>query len=268
MNSTEERYSRQIMLPEVGSLGQKKLANARVLVVGVGGLGCPALQYLSGAGVGTLGFVDHDKVSLSNLHRQLLFTTQDIGKSKVEVAKVRLEQYNPTLNYHSINERLTLTNAETIISKYDIIVDATDNLASRYLINDICIQTGKPMVYGSVYKFEGQIAVFNYQGSASYRCAFGHHNRMSQTTDSSLSAVLGMIPGYIALLQAMEVVKIILNIGTVLTDTILYYNPLSNSSYSVKVIKNDKLINDVKANKNYLRRDYNIEGLDQFNAIY
>lgn len=255
MNHTE-RYIRQTMIPEIGERGQKRLAEAKVLVVGVGGLGSPILQYLAGAGVGTLGFIDDDLVAFSNLHRQLLFNADDVGEPKVEVVKRWLQTHNHNLTYHSINERLNVDNAYKIITQYDIIVDATDNIASRYLINDTCIQTGKPMVYGSVYKFEGQVAVFNYKGSASYRCAFSSDGQKARQSDESTSGIVGVIPGYIAMLQTTEVIKMILDLGTVLTNVIFHYNLIDHMHYHINVKKNETLIAAVKNNTNNFQKDY------------
>ena len=166
------RYDRQIKLNEVGDSGQEKLHDASVLIVGVGGLGCPAAQYLTGAGVGKIGLMDHDRVSLSNLHRQTLFSEADIGKSKASVAKEKLEQLNSEIELYAIEEALTIENAEKLFNKYDIILDGTDNFETKYLINDACILTGKPWVYASIFKNEGQLSVFNFQNGPSYRCLF------------------------------------------------------------------------------------------------
>ena len=166
------RYSRHIVLDEIGQAGQEKISLAKVLVVGAGGLGCPVLQYLTAAGIGTLGIIDFDIVEESNLQRQILFGTSSIGFNKAIVAKSRLEDLNPTINIIAYPEKLTSKNALELFEGYDIIVDGTDNFASRYLINDAAILSNKPIVYGAIYKFEGQVSVFNYRNGPSYRCLF------------------------------------------------------------------------------------------------
>src|SRR3954447_17905389 len=161
-NTSYERYQRQTILKEFGESGQQKLLRSKVLVIGAGGLGCPALQYLAAAGVGYIGIADDDVVSITNLHRQVLYSTFDIGFSKAEKAKHSLTRLNPDINITAYNERLTSKNALGIIEKYDIVIDGTDNFASRYLINDACVLLRKPFVYGAVSRFEGQVAVFNH----------------------------------------------------------------------------------------------------------
>ena len=159
------RYSKHLLVPEIGEEGQLKIKNAKVLVIGAGGLGCPILQYLTSAGVGTLGVVDFDKVALHNLHRQILYTEADIDLPKVNQAKIALEKLNPLVEIRVFNQKLTLGNASSLFENFDIIVDGCDNFNTRYLVNDVCVQLGKPLVYGSIFKFEGQIAVFNHNGS-------------------------------------------------------------------------------------------------------
>ncbi len=166
-----ERYSRHILLPEIGEEGQQKLIAAKVLVIGAGGLGCPGLQYLTAAGVGTIGIADDDTVSLSNLQRQILYSTNDIGKPKAIISKHRLQQLNDDVQFE-LYERITNANAWDIISGFDMIIDGSDNFSTRYLVNDACVLLNKPLVYGSILRFEGQVAVFNYNGSANYRDVF------------------------------------------------------------------------------------------------
>ena len=163
------RYSRQLILPEIGMKGQERLKSARVLVVGAGGLGCPALQYLGAAGIGTIGIIDFDKIELHNLQRQILFFTADLGRSKAEVAAEKLKAQNPNVSILVFNEMLREENAEALISTFDIIVDGSDNFMTRYLVNDICLKLKKPLVYGSIFKFEAQLAVFNYRNGKNLR---------------------------------------------------------------------------------------------------
>lgn len=238
-----ERYQRQILLKEIGLGGQQKLASAKVLVVGAGGLGCPALLYLAGAGVGVLGIADDDTVQLSNLHRQLLYSTNDIGRNKAEAAAERLVQINPEIAIQVYNEMISVNNALEIFGAYDIIIDGTDNFASRYMINDACVLLGKPLVYGAVSKFEGQVSVFNYQVageeiSANYRDLFAEPPKKSEVKSCDEAGVLGVLPGIIGTMQATETIKIIIGLGLPLANRLLNYNALSNRFYEIKLKKN------------------------------
>jgi len=239
-HSPYERYSRQILLKEFGEPAQYKLSQAKVLVIGAGGLGCPALQYLVAAGVGTIGIVDDDKIALSNLHRQPIYTMSDIGLLKVEVAAQRLQQLNPEIQIQVYNERLTNTNALEIINRYDIIVDGTDNFATRYLVNDACVLLNKSLVYGSVSRFEGQIAVFNVQqpgklSSANYRDIFPEPPRENEVLNCAEAGVLGILPGIIGSMQAGETIKLITGIGKPLINSLLIYNALNNQTYEIGI---------------------------------
>lgn len=238
------RYLRHIVLEEIGVAGQEKLARAKVLVIGAGGLGCPVLQYLTAAGVGMIGIVDFDRIDESNLQRQVLYGKSNLGMNKAEVAKKKLYDLNHTITIIAYPEKLTQKNATTLFRQYDIIVDATDNLESRFIINDACVITNKPMVYAGVYKFEGQVAVFNYQGSATYRCAFG--NNKQDAPSCADIGVLGVLPGIIGSLQANEVLKIILGLGTVLAGKILVYNALQNEFLTIAVSRKEAQFNKVK----------------------
>lgn len=223
-----ERYNRQIILPEVGEAGQQKLAKARVLVVGAGGLGAPILQYLVAAGVGHIGVMDADVVSLSNLQRQILYRENQIGMLKVEMAYETLTALNNECRIETYPHFLTEENASTIISKYDILVGATDNFASRLLLDKYSKATGKPFVHGSICEFSGQVAVFNYNGSMSYADLFP-----DQPEESTLPlGVIGVLPGVIGTLQAAEVIKIILGVGEVLVNKLLMYDVL-NTGFEV-----------------------------------
>ena len=248
----ERRYSRQIVLSEIGQEGQKKLSEAKVLIVGAGGLGCPVLQYLVGAGVGKIGIIDFDTVEVSNLQRQILYGVSDIGKNKAEAAKKRLEDLNPEIIIQAFSEKLTLKNAKTLFEEYDIIVDGSDNFSTRYLVNDVSVITGKPFVYGGVYKFEGQVSVFNYQNSPSYRCLFPNFPKEDALPNCSEIGVLGVLPGTIGSMQANEVLKIILNIGTPLAGKLLCYNALSSRINILSISRLEEQIQKVKRNKTCL----------------
>lgn len=236
------RYSRHIILSDIGLEGQNKISKARVLVIGAGGLGCPILQYLAAAGVGTIGIMDFDVVETSNLQRQILFGTSSIGQNKALAAKARLEDLNPTINLIAYPEALTQNNALVIFEAYDIIVDGTDNFNTRYLINDAALLTHKPIVYGAIYKFEGQVAVFNYKDSANYRCLFPNPPKEGSVTNCSEVGVLGVLPGIIGTLQANEVLKIILELGDILKGKLLSFNAKNNQTYTISIPKSDYTI--------------------------
>ena len=231
------RYSRQIILPEVGLTGQAKLTNASVLVVGAGGLGCPVLLYLASAGVGRLGIIDADKVDITNLQRQVLYVTEDEGKSKAETAAQRLSALNPEINIDVYPVWLSKENALDIFSSYDIVVDGSDNFATRYLVNDACIVLNKPLVFGSIFKFEGQVSVFNYKGGPTYRCLFPEPPAAGEVPNCSEIGVIGVLPGIIGTLQANEVIKIILEKGDVMSGVLFMYDALSNDIQKLKVFK-------------------------------
>ena len=220
------RYSRQLSLSEIGVTGQKKIKNAKVLVVGAGGLGCPILQYLTGAGVGTIGIIDFDKVEMHNLHRQILFLTEDIGKSKVITASEKLKKQNPNVNFLVFNEMLKEENAEKIISQFDVVTDGSDNFLTRYLTNDICVKLKKPLVYGSIFKFEGQLAVFNYKGSKNLRDIYPERPNAEDVPNCSEVGVLGAVPGIIGAYMALEIINVILE-KTKLTNRLKTINFLS-----------------------------------------
>jgi molybdopterin/thiamine biosynthesis adenylyltransferase len=203
------RYSRQLMLPEVGLKGQEKFKNAKVLVIGAGGLGCPVLQYLSAAGIGTIGIVDFDTVELHNLHRQILYTAADIGKSKAMIAADKLKQQNPHIIIHEHNLLLNEENATGLIEQYDLVVDGSDNFETRYLVNDTCVQLDKPLVYGSILKFEGQAAVFNYKGSKQLRDIYSEAPHPDDVPNCSETGVIGAVPGLIGTLMCTMAFEII-----------------------------------------------------------
>ena len=245
----KKRYNRHILLSAVGESGQEKLKKASVLVIGAGGLGCPILQYLTAAGVGTIGIIDFDVVEESNLQRQILFTTQDIGKNKALVASERLKNLNPFVKFDSYQEKLSVLNALDLFKNYDIIVDGTDNFSTRYLVNDAAILTNKPFVSGSIFKFEGQISVFNYKNGPSYRCLFPVLPTKESIPNCSEVGVIGILAGIIGTQQANEVIKIILEIGEVLSGKLLVYNALKVSYSQFYIQKNEQEILRVKNNK-------------------
>lgn len=239
------RYSRHISLGEIGRDGQEKLKAASVLVIGAGGLGCPVLLYLAAAGVGRIGIIDYDLVEMSNLQRQVLFDEQSVGKPKVDVAARRLREYNSLIQVCAINSKLTPANALDLFSQYDIIIDGSDNFSTRYLVNDACLITGKPLVYGSIYKFEGQVAVFNHQGGPSYRCLFPTPPDPGSVPSCSEIGVLGVLPGLIGCMQANEAIKVMVGTGEVLSGKLLLYNALNCSFSVLQVNRNEQVIRDV-----------------------
>lgn len=235
-----ERYTRQTILKDFGSESQEKLAQAKVLVIGAGGLGIPVLTYLNAMGVGTLGIVDADEVSISNLHRQVLFSENDLGKSKVTVTIERLTNQNPDTKLIPHHTFLNRDNALDLIKAYDLVVDATDNFPTRYLINDACVILKKPFVYGALHSFEGQISVFNYQGGPTYRCLFPNMPSANEIPNCEEHGVLGIIPGIVGNLQALEVVKMLTGIGEVLSGKLLLYNGLNQNMQKIKFSCNPK----------------------------
>ena len=238
------RYDRQIKLNEVGISGQEKLRNASVLIVGVGGLGCPAAQYLAGAGIGKIGLMDHDKVTITNLHRQILYTESDLEKSKALVAKEKLQGLNSEIELIAIEEALTIENAENYFRQYDLILDGTDNFETKYLINDACILTGKIWVYASVYKNEGQLSVFNYREGPSYRCLFPKTTR--QNISCKATGVLGVVHGILGILQAAEVLKIILGVGNVFSGKLKLVNIFSGTEQILNIQKKQEEIDKIR----------------------
>lgn len=219
------RYNRQMMLPEIGEIGQEKIQNSKVLVIGAGGLGCPILQYLAAAGVGTIGIIDFDKIELHNLHRQILYNDLQIGASKVLTAKEVLKQLNSTVNYIVYDEKLTSDNCNVILSGFDVVVDGSDNFTTRYLVNDTCVTLGKPLVYGSILKFEGQMTVFNYKGSKNLRDLFPEPPNPKDVPNCSLNGVLGTLPGILGTMMGHETLKLIISLP-VLTNEIIIFDTM------------------------------------------
>jgi molybdopterin/thiamine biosynthesis adenylyltransferase len=233
-----ERYSRHIILPEVGLEGQKKLKAAKVLCIGTGGLGSPLLLYLAAAGVGRIGIVDFDVVDASNLHRQIIHGTSWVGKPKIQSAKQRILEINPNCQVDLYETRLTAANALDIFAPYDIVVDGTDNFPTRYLVNDACVLTGKPNVYGSIFRFEGQATVFNYQDGPNYRDLYPDPPPPGLVPSCAEGGVLGVLCGVIGTIQATETIKIILGQGTTLSGRLLLYDALQMKFRELKLRPN------------------------------
>jgi molybdopterin/thiamine biosynthesis adenylyltransferase/rhodanese-related sulfurtransferase len=233
-----QRYSRHLIMPEVGLEGQLKLKRARVLTIGTGGLGAPLGLYLAAAGVGHLGLVDFDVVDSSNLQRQVTFTTGDVGKSKSEAAKARLSALNPMIDIVSYETRLTSDNALDLFRDYDIIVDGTDNFPTRFLVNDACILLGKPNVYGSIFRFEGQATVFGHPGGPCYRCLYPEPPPPGLVPSCAEGGVLGVLPGIVGSIQAMETIKLILGAGEPLVGRLLLFDALAMRFRELKLKRN------------------------------
>ena len=232
-----DRYKRHLFLDEVGADGQAQLLDSSVLLVGAGGLGSPAALYLAAAGVGTLGIVDFDRVDSSNLQRQVLYTTQDVGRPKVEAARERLAALNPDVKVVAHDERLEAANAERILSDYDVILDGTDTFPSRYLTNDVSVWLGKPLIYGSVLRFDGQVSVFDARRGPCYRCLFPEPPPPELAPNCAEAGVLGVLPGVIGLLQATEVLKVLLGQGQPLYGRLLVYDALAMEVREFKLPK-------------------------------
>ena len=216
------RYNRQMMVPEIGDLGQGKLKKAKILVIGAGGLGCPILQYIATAGIGTIGIVDFDTIELHNLHRQILYTEEYVGQSKAITAKSVLETLNPLITVIAFEKKLTIENAAQIIKDFDVIVDGCDNFETRYLVNDICVQLGKSLIYGSILKFEGQMAVFNHNGNKNLRDLFPEPPNPKDVPNCNLNGVLGTLPGIIGTMMAQETLKLIMDLPTLENELVLF----------------------------------------------
>ena len=229
------RYNRQIILPEVGEKGQKKLSQAKVLIIGAGGLGAAILPYLAAAGIGEIGIIDDDAIEISNLQRQVIYKSDAVGKPKVLEAKEMALSLNPSIQINAITDTLNPKNAIALFEYYDIMVDATDNLQTKYLINDACVVTNKPFVYGSIYKFQGQVSVFNYQNGPTYRCLFP--DEKSNSKNCVDLGVMGISVGIIGMFQANEVLKMVLGIGNVLSGELLIYNMLTNDQQKFELVK-------------------------------
>lgn len=235
-----KRYSRHLIMPEVGMQGQRKLKAASVLLIGTGGLGSPLGMYLAAAGVGRIGLVDYDVVDYSNLQRQIIHGTKDVGRSKLDSAKERIQDINPHVQIDTYHVPLTSENALQIMEPYDVIVDGTDNFPTRYLTNDACVILGKPNVYGSIFRFEGQASVFDARVGPCYRCLFPEPPPPGLVPSCAEGGVLGVLPGTIGAIQTTETIKLILGIGSTLVGRLLLYDALNMTFDFVKLRKNPK----------------------------
>lgn len=235
----KDRYQRQMILPGFGLAAQEKLLAAKVLIVGMGGLGCPILQYLVGAGVGHIGIMDGDKISLSNLHRQLLFTESEIGLLKVDQAAAKMQQLNSAISIKKYPFHLEQSNALSIISNYDLIIDAADNFPAKYLINDACVLLKKPFVFGAVSRYEGQVSVFNvsidHERAINYRDLFPESPKPGEVPSCAEAGVIGVLPGIIGTIQASEAIKLITGIGNPLVGRLYHYNLLRAEGYEISI---------------------------------
>lgn len=231
------RYGRQVILPEIGVAGQQRLAGARVLVIGAGGLGSPAALYLAAAGVGTLGLVEFDLVDETNLHRQILFATGDVGRPKLEVAVERLTAANPHVRIEPHAARLDAANALDLVGDYDLVVDGTDNFPTRYLVNDACVRTGRPLVWGSVFRFEGQVSLFAAPGGPCYRCLFPEPPPPGLVPSCAEAGVFGALPGVIGSLQAAQAIQWITGVGEPLVGRLLLFDSLAGTFREVRLPK-------------------------------
>ena len=230
-----QRYSRHLMLPEMGVEGQERLKNSSALCIGAGGLGSPMALYLAAAGVGRLGMVDFDVVEFSNLQRQIIHTTSDVGRSKLASAKDKLEAINPNVKVEVHETRLSSENALELFRNYDVIADGTDNFPTRYLVNDACVLTGKPNVYGSIFRFEGQASVFGVPGGPCYRCLYPEPPPPGLVPSCAEGGVLGILPGMVGTIQATEVIKLLLNIGRPMVGRLLLFDALELSFREVRL---------------------------------
>ena len=257
-----ERYQRQIILPDFGQEGQQKLLKAKILVIGAGGLGCPVLQYLAAAGVGTIGIVDDDVVAINNLHRQVLYSADDLGLSKAKRAAQILDQLNPGIRIIPYSERLTAQNALILFDEFDTIIDCTDNFSTRYMINDACVLMNKPLVYGAISRFEGQVAVFNFMRNGSdeavnYRDLFPDPPREDEVLNCAEAGVLGPLAGIIGSMMANETIKLITGIGAPLANQLLTFNALSNQVYQLALSVRNETRSLIPENEvAFLQTDY------------
>ncbi|HEX6085464.1 MAG TPA: molybdopterin-synthase adenylyltransferase MoeB [Thermoanaerobaculia bacterium] len=229
------RYQRQTTLPELGTAGQEKLARGSVLVIGAGGLGSPAATYLAAAGVGRIGLVDFDRVDETNLHRQILYATSDVGREKLDAAGARLRDLNPEVAIELHPMRLSSENALELFAKYDVVLDGTDNFATRYLVNDACKLTGRPNVYGSVFRFDGQVSVFATETGPCYRCVYPEPPPPGTVPSCAEGGVLGVLPGVVGTLQATEAIKLLTGIGETLAGRLLLFDALSMTFRTMKL---------------------------------
>ncbi len=247
----EERYQRQMALSEIGTQGQQKLKNAKILVIGAGGLGCPALLYLGPAGIGTIGIADFDTVSLTNLHRQILYRSQDVGRKKTECAKERLLELNPSLQIRNHDLRVTADNVKSIIQNYDLVINGCDNFKTRYLLNDACLSENKILVDGSVLEWQGFVSVYDSKHKGCFRCLYPDEN-LNKAPSCADAGVVATLPGIIGLMQATEAIKIILGAGKSLNNRFLRYDALSAQWSQLKYSYDDdcQICNPLRRNQN------------------
>jgi molybdopterin/thiamine biosynthesis adenylyltransferase/rhodanese-related sulfurtransferase len=239
------RYNRQIKLDEFGEKSQEKLKNASVFIVGAGGLGCPVLQYLSACGVGTIGIADYDKVDLSNLHRQILYSLNDVGRYKTEVLKQYMGNNYPHINFNCFNTKLNSRNIMNLLKDYALVIDGSDNFSTKYLVNDACVILNKPLIFGSIYKFEGQISVFNYKNGPTYRCLYPE---MGELDNCSETGVIGTLPGIVGTVMANEAIKVLTGIGDILSGRLLVIDSLALnfSVFNISADPDNKNITELK----------------------
>ncbi len=253
MNNHQDRYHRQIILNNFGIDAQAQLQGAKVLVIGAGGLGCPILQYLTAAGVGCIGVIDDDVVSLSNLHRQILFDTNDIGKYKVDVVKLKLTALNDSVKIECHKARLNQSNAMQVISNYDFIIDGSDNFSTRYIVNDVCVLLKKCLIIGAVSQWQGQVAVFDHieykaQSATNYRDIFPNPPLDNEIKNCEEAGVIGVLPGMIGVMMATELVKIVTTVGSSLANKLLTYDALTYQQYIVNIKKNNQSLDRIPKN--------------------
>ena len=234
-NEQIERYSRHIILKEVGGLGQTKLLESKILVIGAGGLGSPTALYLAAAGVGTLGIIDHDTVDISNLQRQILHGTSDVGQPKVVSAKATLNEINPDVEIVMYQQRLSSKNVFQLFEDYDLVIDGCDNFPTRYLINDACVMIGKPNIHGSIFQFEGQVTVFYPGKGPCYRCLYPSPPPPGMAPSCQEAGVFGVLPGIVGSVQAVEAIKVLLEIGDPLIGQLLLFDALGMSFKRMKL---------------------------------
>ena len=258
------RHSRHVLLPQIGAEGQAKIAKSRILCVGAGGLGSPVIQYLAAAGIGHLTIIDDDVVDISNLQRQIIHRTKDLGTPKAESAKRYVHDLDPNVSVNSITERLTSKNAKDLFSGHDIIIDGTDNIPTRYLIDETCKELGIPWVYGSVYRFEGQVSVFNFDGGPTYADLFPEAPPDDLIPSCSEAGVLGVLPGIVGSLQVNEAIKVIVGIGMPLVGKLLIYDALESQQ---KILKFGKTDNKQIEESSPLQSEQMFQEIDSLSAI-
>lgn len=229
----DQRYHRQILLDEIGEVGQSTLRNARVLVIGAGGLACPAIQYLCSSGVGNITVMDADVVGISNLARQVLYRTSDVGRKKVEVLKEVLAQLNDQVQIDPVDRMLSADNVDHFVSKADVVLDCTDNYQVRYILSDSCKKYNVPQVYAALHKYQGQLSVFNYKGGVSYRDVFPDEQSSKFIPTCEVVGVFSPLPGIIGIMQANECLKILLSLGDICSEKMLVYNALNNQQHTI-----------------------------------